>query len=113
MLYLIAREVAKFQDDGNFDVLMMPTLGKPPIELGVLTLSNLEVIASEAPFYTPFTMLYNVTGQPAMSVPLHWTANGLPVGVMFVGRYGDEATLYRLAGQLEEAQPWADRRPSI
>lgn len=113
LIYRIARDVAKFQDDGGFDVLMMPTLGKPPIELGVLTLSNLENLANEAPSYTPFAMLYNVTGQPAMSVPLHWTASGLPVGVMFVGRYGDEATLFRLAGQLEEAQPWADRRPPV
>jgi len=111
ILYRIAREVAQFQEGGNFDVIMMPTLGKPPIELGILTLESADRMMKESPLFSPFTMLYNVTGQPAMSVPLHWTHDGLPVGVMFVGRYGDEATLFRLAGQLERAQPWANRRP--
>jgi Asp-tRNA(Asn)/Glu-tRNA(Gln) amidotransferase A subunit family amidase len=113
VFYRIARDVGRFQDDGGFDVLMMPTLGKPPVELGIFTLENMDTLMKESPFFSPFTMLFNATGQPAMSVPLHWTPDGLPVGVMFVGRYGDEATLYRLAGQLELAQPWGDRRPPI
>ena len=58
-----------------------------------------------------FTLLYNMTGQPAMSVPLHWTKDGVPVGVMFAGRFGDEATLFRLAGQLERAAPWFAKVP--
>jgi amidase/6-aminohexanoate-cyclic-dimer hydrolase len=61
--------------------------------------------------FMPFTQLYNVTGQPSMSVPLHWTSDGLPVGVMFSARFGDEATLFRLAAQLEEARSWRTARP--
>jgi amidase len=57
----------------------------------------------------PYTMIANVTGQPSMSLPLHWTDDGLPMGMLFTARFGDEATLFRLAAQLEQAMPWRDR----
>jgi len=61
--------------------------------------------------FIPYTPLFNVTGQPAISLPLHWSAAGLPIGMQFVARMGDEATLFRLASQLEQARPWFDRAP--
>jgi amidase len=70
-------------------------------------------LAIESLAKTPYTQLANLTGLPAMSVPLHWTADGLPCGVQFIARFGDEATLFRLAAQLEKAQPWFDRRPKL
>jgi Asp-tRNA(Asn)/Glu-tRNA(Gln) amidotransferase A subunit family amidase len=62
---------------------------------------------------TAFTPLANATGNPAMSVPLYWSAEGLPIGTHFMARYGDEATLFRLAAQLEQARPWAEKRPPV
>jgi amidase len=62
---------------------------------------------------SPFTPLSSITGQPAMSLPLQWTADGLPIGAHFVGRFGDEATLFKLAAQLEQAQPWFDKTPLV
>jgi amidase len=98
------------------DVLLTPTLPVAPFRLGVLN-SNAAVTATEwaqqALSYCAFTSLFNATGQPAMSVPLHWSPQGMPVGVQFAGRTGDEATLFRLAGQLEQARPWAQRTPPI
>jgi amidase len=63
--------------------------------------------------YVPFTPLFNTTGQPAISLPLHWSANGLPIGVQIAARFADEATLIRLASQLEQAKPWSAKRPPI
>jgi amidase len=73
----------------------------------------LSQMAAENMDPAPNTELFNLTGQPAMSVPLYWNADGLPIGTQFVARYGAEATLFRLAGQLEQARPWFERRPSI
>ncbi len=109
----IGLSIAKLQQ--NYDVILSPTLAKPPVDLGVLSLSVADVAkyGRDISEFSPYTQLYNVTGQPSMSVPLHWTRDGLPVGVMFSGRFGDEATLFQLAGQLEKAKPWAGRRPNL
>ena len=68
-----------------------------------------EQLADKTFGYMPFTPLFNATGQPAMSVPLHWNAAGLPIGMQLVAKLGDDATLLRLAAQLEQARPWFDR----
>ncbi|RMG13576.1 MAG: amidase, partial [Planctomycetota bacterium] len=73
----------------------------------------LDTLAEDALAATPNTMLFNMTGQPAISLPLHWSPDGLPIGTQWVGRFGDEATLLRLASQLETARPWADRLPPL
>jgi Asp-tRNA(Asn)/Glu-tRNA(Gln) amidotransferase A subunit family amidase len=110
-LHAISRRIQAFFQ--TYDMLLTPTLAEPPVKLGVLDMMSEDVDAFTARLwrYTPFTYPFNVTGQPAMSVPLSWNGDGLPIGVHFVGRYGDEAGLFRLAGQLEQARPWADRRP--
>ena len=106
------RAMADFQQ--RYEVILSPTLAAPPAKLGALALTNdIESFNREATGASAFTMLYNGTGQPAMSVPLHWSTQGLPVGVMFAGRFGDETTLFRLAAQLEAERPWADKRPLI
>lgn len=108
-----ALTVAKFME--SYDVWLTPTLAAPPLELGRLSLSNpkVEDYYQTAGTFAAFTSLFNMTGQPAMSVPLAMSKSGLPIGIQFAGRYGDEATLFRLAGQLERAAPWAGRRPSV
>jgi amidase len=98
----------------TYDVLLTPVLARPPVKTGELdqTKPAADIIAW-LQAYCPFTPLANATGQPAMSVPLHWNADGLPIGSQFIGRHGDEATLLRLAAQLEQARPWAKRWPAI
>ena len=113
-LQQIARRVAAFWRE--VDVGVTPTLALQPVPVG-WTWQDADgdpyrAFASQT-LFTPFTPLLNVTGQPAMSVPLHWSNEGLPIGAQFIGRPFGEATLIRLAAQLEEAQPWAGRRPSI
>ncbi|HEU0172714.1 MAG TPA: amidase [Blastocatellia bacterium] len=112
-IHQIGFTMAKFQR--TYDVILNPTLGKPPVPLGLMSLSpkDMRTFMKEVTEFSPFTALYNLTGQPSMSAPLHWTPDGLPVGVMFSARFGDEATLFRLAAQLEKAKPWAGLRPTI
>ena len=112
-LQRISREVARFFVD--YDIWLTPTLGEPPVSLGTFDSppeNPLQGLIRTGPFM-PFTSICNITGQPAMSVPLYWNADGLPVGTHFIGRFGDEATLFRLAAQLEQARPWAGRRPPV
>jgi len=96
----------------GFDAVLSPTLASPPAPVGYFTEGGdpAEDFARQERF-TPFTAVYNVTGQPAVSLPLHWSANGLPIGVMLAGRPAQEALLVTLSAQLEDARPWADRRP--
>ncbi|HTX57167.1 MAG TPA: amidase [Candidatus Acidoferrales bacterium] len=118
----------------SYDVILTPTLAAPAIKLGELALTRAEKmqiavldrlrtpalirkaardIAARMFDWLPYTPIFNLTGAPAMSVPLHWTQDGLPLGVHFAARFDDEATLFQLAGQLERSQPWRDRRPPL
>jgi Asp-tRNA(Asn)/Glu-tRNA(Gln) amidotransferase A subunit family amidase len=113
VVHRVGRQVAAFFAD--HDLLLSPTMAAPPKPLGVLSQSNpnpqeylghlLQTIG--------FTQLMNVSGVPAMSVPLYWSREGLPIGIQFAAPFGEEARLFRLAAQLEQARPWADRRPEI
>jgi amidase len=99
----------------TYDVWLTPTLARPPEPLGVLNRSRGGAVAwwrFDCSF-NPWNPIANLTGQPAMSLPLSMTDDGLPIGVLLAGRFGDESTLFRLAGQLEAARPWRDRRPPI
>ena len=103
------RSIGRFFE--TFDVLVTPALAKPPVAIGELSMQTLSIEQFEIAMgaFCPFTGAFNATGQPAMSLPLHWSAGGLPVGVQFVGRFADDTRLLQLAAQLEEAAPWFDR----
>jgi len=107
-----ARKMAAFFDE--HDIWLTPTLGAPPVNLGTFTFEGGDPfeLRRRMTEFSPFTFIGNTTGQPAMSVPLFWNADNLPVGTHFMGRFGDEATLFRLAGQLESARPWLKRLPA-
>lgn len=98
---------------GDHDLLLTPTLGAPPPELGWFTAAGPEHEGGRIASFIPYSPQFNVTGQPAISLPLHWTPDGLPVGVQLVAGYGREDLLIRIASQLEQAAPWADRRPPV
>jgi amidase len=94
------------------DLLLTPTVGAPPPELGWFT-GVPEEEGARIISFIPYTAQFNMTGQPAVSLPLHWTPSGLPVGVQLVAAYGREDLLVRVASQLEQAAPWSDRHPPI
>jgi amidase len=106
-----ARRMASWWDD--FDLLLTPTLGAPPPELGWFTAAGPQAEGRRIASFIPYTAQFNMTGQPAISLPLHWTPDDLPVGVQLAAAYGREDVLVRVASQLEQAAPWADRRPRI
>jgi amidase len=133
-LQLLGRAIGR--EFEAIDVLLTPTLAAPPPPIGALQptpaeqrqlklvgalgspkllrmMGALQQMADKVFDFVPYTPVFNATGQPAMSVPLHWNDDGLPIGVQFVGRFGDEATLLRLAGQIERAQPWGQRWPGM
>ncbi len=97
----------------DHDILVTPTVGAPPPRLGWFTEAGPAAEGSRVASFIPYTAQFNMTGQPAISLPLHWSADGLPVGVQLVAAYGREDVLVRLAAQLEQAAPWADRRPPV
>ena len=130
----VTRTIGAFFE--QVDVLLTPTLGSPPVPHGTLQpkpaelrllsvlgalraggvmkrLGAVDQAAATVFDFLPYPPLFNITGQPAMSVPLHWNAEGLPIGVQLAGRFADDATLFRVAGQLERARPWANRWPDI
>ena len=99
------------------DLFLTPTIAQPPLILGTLDQNEAGVDAREWTRrvfdWVPFTPLFNSTGQPAISLPLHWSPDGLPIGMQFAASLNDEATLIRLAAQLEEAKPWKENRPPV
>jgi amidase len=107
------RDAAKFHE--TYDVWITPTLGRPPVALGTFDMTEKDVAKAFGAQidYVPFTAMQNATGEPAINLPLYWNAEGLPVGTQFVGRFGDEETLLKLAAQIEQAAPWKDRYKSV
>jgi amidase len=112
-LQATARRIVAFW--GEFDIVLTPTLALPPVQIGWQHegVDGAFEQLHRNTLFTPFTAVANLTGLPAISVPLHWTNDGLPIGVQAIGPPAGEPVLFRLAAQLEEARPWAERRPPI
>ncbi len=111
---LVTRAIAGWHESG-FDLLLTPTMAEPPVPLGTYDDSGedpLDAFRRAIPAGA-FTAVFNATGQPAISLPLHWNDDGLPIGIQLVAAYGREDILIRIAAQLEQARPWADRRPPV
>ena len=112
----VGRAIGEFFETA--DVLVLPSAARVPWKLGELDQNDASLDAEGwvrklFDVYVPFTAMFNITGQPAISLPLAWSDEGLPIGVQLVGRFGDDATLLRVAAQLEQQFPWADRIPPI
>jgi amidase len=108
------RSMQSWWHDG-WDLLLTPTVAELPLKLGTLVNDpeNPMAVMKRAGQFVPFTPPFNMSGQPAISLPLEWTADGLPVGVQLVAAYGREDVLLRVASQLERANPWAGRTPNV
>jgi amidase/6-aminohexanoate-cyclic-dimer hydrolase len=111
--FRISRTLAEFF--ATCDVFLCPTLCLPPVKIGELNTmaGDLSQISPTLRRYIPGTAMFNMSGQPAMSVPLAWSKAGLPLGMMFSAKLGDEGVLFRLAGQLEQVRPWRDKLPPV
>jgi amidase len=111
--YRISRALSEFM--ATYDVFLAPTLCLPPLRLGELNSmsQDLSHIGPALRRYMPGTSMFNISGQPAMSVPLAWSKKGLPLGMMFAAGFGDEGTLFRLAAQLEQERPWRAKLPPV
>jgi len=109
----LGRQMAAFH--GDWDVLLTPGLASVPVKLGWIDMmmGDVDEYWRRVFAFSPFTVWFNLTGQPAMMLPLGRSAEGLPIAVQIVARYGDEATLFRLAAQLEAARPWFERKPAL
>lgn len=112
-VHRISRQIQAFFE--RYDLLLTPTLAEPPLRLGELSMASTDLPAylKRLLQFTPFAAMFNATGQPAASLPLAWSADGLPIGVQLVARFGDEASLLKVSAELEEARPWFDRRPPL
>ena len=111
-----SRKIAQWFHKGGYDLLLNTTLTTPPIKTGSFKATNLAKAGKNILLMSKlvaFTFAYNASGQPAMSVPLYWTADKIPIGIQFAAPFGDEATLFRLAAQLEQERPWIGRKPPI
>ena len=108
-----ARSTARFHE--TYDLWLSPVLSAPPIKLGIIDVDEQDLEKAFAPIidYAPFTAAVNGTGQPAIALPLHWSKDGLPVGVQFVARHSAEMLLLQFAAELEEAVGWSARRPAL
>jgi len=113
-LYEFTRRIAEWHA-GGFDLLLTPTISEPPPRLGELvpTPTNALSVGMRASQIACWTLPFNLTGQPAISLPLHWNGDGLPIGVQLVAAYGREDLLLRVAATLEAAIPWSSRRPAL